>query len=89
MDHSTPLIELSAPRSAHLIGHDETLAAERTSTAELKAVHLAEVLLDVNEEGRARFLRYLDLMNISYRTLFPDLTGATMHCNLALEIEGY
>lgn len=28
MDHSTPLIELSAPRSAHLIGHDETLGPE-------------------------------------------------------------
>lgn len=34
-------------------------------------------------------LKRLDSMNVNYRTLFPDLTGVTMHCNLALEIQGY
>lgn len=34
-------------------------------------------------------LRYLNRMNISDSTLFPDLTGASIYCNHYLNIENY
>ena len=38
---------------------------------------------------RESFLRFLNKMNINYLTLFPDLLGAAMHCNMQLEIDEY
>jgi hypothetical protein len=34
-------------------------------------------------------LKYLNRMNINYATLFPDLFGASQHCNMAMKIEEY
>lgn len=34
-------------------------------------------------------LRYLNKMNINHATLFPDLDGASRHCNHQLTISGY
>jgi len=39
--------------------------------------------------NRNACLMYLNMMNINYLSLFPDLYGAAMHCNLSLEIPDY
>lgn len=38
---------------------------------------------------RGMFLRSLERMAISALDLFPDVSGASMYCNLALEVENY
>ena len=39
--------------------------------------------------GMQDCLRYLNRMNINHSTLFPDLTGASDHCNRYLAIQKY
>lgn len=41
------------------------------------------------EDDRANCLRYLNSLNINYKTLFPGPEGAAKHANLCLEIPGY
>ncbi len=48
---------------------------------------LQKLLLADNE--RVTVLRLLNLMNINYASLFPDVYGAAMHANLQLEIPDY
>lgn len=54
---------------------------------QLKDIVLAKLVIPNNDlEG---CLIYLKRMNISYSTLFPDLYGATKHCNYHLTIDDY
>jgi hypothetical protein len=48
-------------------------------------------LIKIEIEGHQRnvALRSLNRMNINHLTLFPDLFGSSMHCNLALEVDPY
>ena len=41
--------------------------------------------IDVSEKIRDKALAILDLMNINYSTLFPDLLGSSSHTNIKLE----
>jgi hypothetical protein len=41
------------------------------------------------DADRVTVLRLLNLMNINYATLFPDVYGAAMHANLQLQIQDY
>ena len=47
------------------------------------------VKIQIPDEGRKEFLRHLNLMNINPLSLFPDLYGSSMYCNMKLEIDGY
>lgn len=47
------------------------------------------IKLSIPELGRTECLRTLNKMNINHLTLFPDLYGAGVHCNKALEIDKY
>jgi len=53
---------------------------EPTSEVVLVQIKLPDV-------DRSECLKALDLMNINQLTLFPDLYGASQHCNAALESE--
>ncbi|MEL4179599.1 FRG domain-containing protein [Roseateles sp. PN1] len=54
---------------------------------ENRGLELIKFLIPNSE--REKCLISLNRMNINHLTLFPDLGGASAHCNLALEIEGY
>jgi hypothetical protein len=41
------------------------------------------------EAERLTALRSLNRMNINYLTLYPDMVGASLHCNMCLEIDHY
>lgn len=41
------------------------------------------------DSGRTDCLRTLNKMNINHITLFPDLYGASQHCNKRLQIDNY
>lgn len=48
---------------------------------------LAKVMIPTSD--RVGCLKSMNRMNINYSTLFPDIEGASRHCNLQLEIENY
>ncbi|HZR19094.1 MAG TPA: FRG domain-containing protein [Verrucomicrobiae bacterium] len=48
---------------------------------------LYKLLLPDSE--RLTALKSLNRMNINYLSLYPDIAGACLHCNMALEIEHY
>jgi hypothetical protein len=50
-------------------------------------VRLHKVLLPDGE--RVKALKALNRMNINYLSLFPDLEGASLHCNMQLSIDHY
>ena len=44
----------------------------------------------LEEDGyRTEFLQFLNRANVNSLTLFPDLTGASTHCNYAVLIDNY
>jgi hypothetical protein len=43
----------------------------------------------IRDRHRDDCLRHLNLMNINHVTLFPDLEGASRHCNNKLTIQNY
>ncbi|WP_171653132.1 FRG domain-containing protein [Paenibacillus foliorum] len=45
--------------------------------------------IKVPDEQREMFLKALNRMNINHLTLFPDLTGASLYCNLSSKIKNY
>lgn len=49
--------------------------------------HLLKVRIP--NAGRLDCLRFLNRMNINYLSLFPDLFGASQHCNMDLQIKNY
>lgn len=56
--------------------------------AESSAI-MIKIRVTENEDDRCAFLRFLNLMNINYLTLFPDLDGAAKYSNMQLDIENY
>lgn len=60
----------------------------RTNTDDLaKEMRLLKIVIPNAETKEC--LRYLNRMNISHSTLFPDLPGASDFCNLHLKIDKY
>jgi hypothetical protein len=49
----------------------------------------ALIKITIPEQGRTECLRTLNTMNINHLSLFPDIYGASLHCNKALEIDKY
>lgn len=50
---------------------------------------MIKIYITEYEGDRSAFLRFLNLMNINYLTLFPDLDGAAKYSNMQLEIDNY
>ena len=46
------------------------------------------IKISIPDEERDECLRMLDRMNINHLSLFPDVYGASHHCNMALQISG-
>ena len=53
--------------------------------------HIALIKIEIPEEDghRNKFLQFLNRANINSLTLFPDLTGAAIHCNNSVLIDNY
>lgn len=49
----------------------------------------ALVKISFPRESTDNFLRSLNRMNINHATLFPDLMGASVHCNRKLQLRNY
>lgn len=47
---------------------------------------MIKIIIADKENDRASFLRYLDGMNINYNSLFPDILGSALYCNMDIEI---
>jgi hypothetical protein len=96
-----PVVELVQPLSddnARLVnqaglftrapdGEDIETWVKREFQGDNETYHLMKVTFPDNE--RHDVLRSLNRMNINYLSLFPDMYGASMHCNMAIEIEDY
>ncbi|WP_330213033.1 FRG domain-containing protein [Pseudomonas sp. Z18(2022)] len=54
-----------------------------------KARDIRLIKIKIPTEGAEECLRYLNRMNISHSTLFPDLPGASEFCNAYLTINDY
>lgn len=54
-----------------------------------QAEGLALIKVQIPNKGREECLKALNRMNINHLSLFPDLLGAAVHCNTALEIKKY
>jgi hypothetical protein len=52
-------------------------------------VLLLKIVIPEKAGDRHRFLKALNRMNINYLTLFPDVGGASKHCNSRLLISNY
>ncbi|WP_420125927.1 FRG domain-containing protein [Longimicrobium sp.] len=50
---------------------------------------LVKIVIPERVGDRTRFFRVLNRMNVNALTLFPDLAGASLHCNHDLAIENY
>ncbi|MFA0122221.1 hypothetical protein AB4400_12435, partial [Vibrio sp. 10N.261.48.A2] len=61
----------------------------RTHPTKGSARYMELIRLDIPNEGLKDCLTYLNRMNISHSTLFPDLQGASEHCNNYLRVERY
>ncbi|MDD2853660.1 MAG: FRG domain-containing protein [Desulfuromonadaceae bacterium] len=64
-----------------------TWIEENHDKDEENIAHLIKI--KIPDSGREECLRTLNMMNINHATLFPDLYGASQHCNKALSIEKY
>ena len=53
--------------------------------------HVVLIKIEIPEETghRNKFLQFLNRANINSLTLFPDLTGASIHCNNSVLIDNY
>ena len=51
--------------------------------------HAVLIKIFIPNEQQAIFLKALNRMNINYSTLYPDLVGASLHCNMSLKISKY
>lgn len=54
---------------------------------EENVAHLIKII--IQDEGREECLRALNMMNINHASLFPDLYGASQHCNNGIAIKKY
>lgn len=64
-----------------------TWIEENHGKGETDVAHLMRI--KIPEQGREDCLRTLNMMNINHATLFPDLYGASQHCNNSLSIRKY
>ena len=55
--------------------------------AETNTYELIKIVIP--KAGAKDCLRYLNRMNINHATLFPDLYGASLFCNMELQISKY
>jgi len=62
-------------------------AVRDTFSGETRYMHL--IKLTVPNKDRTVCLRFLNRMNISHLSLFPDLAGASAYCNTDLAIRDY
>ena len=61
----------------------------RTHSTESSEKYMELIRLDIPNKDLQNCLTYLNRMNISHSTLFPDLQGASEHCNNYLRVERY
>lgn len=71
------------------IGQDLEGWVRRNFEGEDKQVVLINILIPDKPESRNKFVRLLNRMNVNALTLFPDLVGASRHCNNDITIPNY
>ena len=85
-DDNARLINQSGLFTRSPNGEDVTPFVQRLFGGKASA---ALIRVSIPNSERVTALLALNRMNINHLTLFPDLYGASVFCNLALEIEGY
>ena len=65
----------------------ESLIVEKYREERDRKIKLFKIKIPTTE--REKCLKSLNRMNINHNTLFPDLYGAAIYCNIGLKIENY
>ena len=87
-DYNNRLISQSALFVNFKIKKDlETLIVEKYKEQVDKKVKLVKI--KIPSVQRDKCLKSLNRMNINHNTLFPDLYGAALYCNIGLNIQNY
>jgi hypothetical protein len=86
-DENQRLISQNALFTRSLLNIDIEQWIRKHFRGEARIPKLYKLLLPTEE--RLTALRSLNRMNINFLSLYPDIEGASLHCNMALEIEHY
>jgi len=71
------------------VGQDVEGWVQRNFQGEDSMIVFLKILIPEQSGDRDRFIRLLNRMNVNPLTLFPDLMGASLHCNNDIVIQNY
>lgn len=71
------------------IGQDLESWIQMNFAGETETITLLKILIPEQPGDRDRFIRLLNRMNVNPLTLYPDIEGASLHCNNDIAITNY